>query len=207
MKIEYCHSTATGSRRINLTAIDLPIATLQQYYHEPQVRDACRTGCMNFNKKWCCPPVAKNFEMLAEGYSYAIIICLHINLTDFECIKSKYQRIRAANSVLKSQSNRISRKIELECGGLALLNGSCCLCKPCAKKLDLLCRKPEQMRYSLEATGINVCNLLEETIGFQLQWYSREFMPQYTAVASGILHNLKHLYDRNSLYSLVKMQT
>ena len=203
MNMEYCHTTASGAKKIHLKFIELTTTKLMQYLEKTRVRNACKIGCINYNWKWCCPPDSKTLDMLAEDYTYVIIVCVYVYLSDFKSVQNRYLKIRAANAILTSQSNKISRKIENDLNGLALLSGSCNLCKPCAKKINLPCKKPTKMRFSLESTGVNVCKLLYETMDFELQWYKKDFIPHYTAVTSGILSRDKPLFDKESIYSVI----
>jgi len=204
MDLDYCYPMATGIKRIYIKAVDVPIDTLALFYRGVDIRYACEIGCKNFAKKWCCPPESKTLNILMGGYSRVLITCIYVLLDDFKYINGGYQKIRAANSILKSLSNKLSRTIERDVYGLALLNGSCNLCRPCAKKLDLPCKKPDDMRFSMESTGIDVCKLLQETLGFHLQWYGKACTPDYTAVVSCILFEDSRSYDMQPIHSIIK---
>ena len=121
--------------------------------------EACKTGCPNYGLKWSCPPFSKVYDKLSERYKYAYILVFSTSMDKYMDIKNKYLAIKAANSTLKSEIEKLSRKIEDNQGGYALLSGSCRLCKPCNKKLGKPCKNPDKMRYSMEATYLDVSSI------------------------------------------------
>lgn len=183
--------TPNGEQTINLLVHVMPVEKVLSCTQEEAVRNSCKTGCANFGKKWSCPPYSKKFSdiVASKNYDTAIIIVGHISLDDMRYISNPYQQVKAANMILKSRCEKIARNIENEMKGYSLLSGSCNLCKPCQRKIDLPCRKPAMMRYSLESTGINVEALLEKYCDHKLLWYKKgETMP-YTSVATATLIN------------------
>jgi len=192
MEYKCKHQTKSGIKNVHILLKESSVDIIGKHFHPSEVIELCRKGCINYNKKWCCPPLSELFDKLSNGYDRAIILCMYLFTDEFCHVKHKYLRIRAANMLLKGLSNKLSRGFESKLDGYALLNGSCNLCKPCGMKMRQHCKKPEKMRYSMEATGINVSNLLSEVLGFDLQWYSAERMPEYTSVASCVLYKGNH---------------
>lgn len=135
------------------------------------------------------PPYSKKITNIIsqEDYKYAILICGYINLADMDYIKNPYQKIKAANIILKSRCEKLAREYEVNVNGYCLLSGSCNLCKPCYKKRGLPCDKPSVMRYSLESTGINVEELAKNVFNHALLWYKKGSVPEYTSVVTAIL--------------------
>ena len=71
-----------------------------------------------------------------------------------------------------------------------LENGSCRLCKKCNYQIGLDCKYPEKMRYSLEATGVNVNDLANKCFDMELDWYYKgKSFPKYQCIVSAILTN------------------
>lgn len=181
--------------KINMLSIDDVLNCLQ----ESVIRRACENGCVNYGKKWSCPPYSKKFSNIvaSNNYDTAIIIVGHISMDDMKYISNPYQQVKAANMILKSRCEKIARHIENQMNGYSLLSGSCNLCKPCQKKLDLPCKKPTMMRYSLESTGINVEALLETYCEHKLLWYKKGEQLPYTSVATMILVNNNDIEGKN----------
>ena len=153
--------------------------------------EACKTGCPNYGLKWSCPPFSKVYYKLSERYKYAYILVFSTSMDKYVDIKNKYLAIKAANSTLKSEIEKLSRKIEEDQDGYALLSGSCRLCKPCNKKLGKPCKKPDKMRYSMEATYLDVSSISKELLGHELKWYKKNCLPEYTSTVCTILVNNK----------------
>ena len=112
---------------------------------------------------------------------------------EMQYIKNTYQQVKAANMILKSFCEKKARAIESNVAGYALLSGSCNLCKPCAKKRGLPCQKPLNMRYSLEATGVDVQLLTKKYCNHELLWYQKEKTLHYTSVVTAVLTNNPNL--------------
>lgn len=185
------NTTSNGTQSIHLLSSTITIHQLFDCVDEDAVRQSCYTGCVNFGNKWCCPPYSRTItNIISQGnYKYAILICGYINLTDMDYIKNSYQKIKAANMILKSRCEKLAREYEVKVNGYCLLSGSCNLCKPCYKKRGLPCKKNSVMRYSLESTGINVEKLVKKVFNHTLLWYKKGSVPEYTSVVTAILCN------------------
>ena len=158
-------------------------------YVEHQTVEACRTGCPNFAKKRSCPPYSNDYENIAKNYCYALLICVYTDMEKYADIKNKYLALKAANVTLKTLVEKMARQLEEELNGYALLSGSCRLCKPCNKKVNMPCKRPEKMRYSMEATHLNVGIMTKENLGHELLWYREKTLPKYTSTVSLVLTN------------------
>ena len=162
---------------------------ISKYCDIEKVEIACKSGCVNYGKKWSCPPYARKFTSLSAQYSKAILLVFSTETKYYLDIKNKYTAIKAANVTLKTYIEKCARSIEESIDGYSLLSGSCRLCKKCACKVEEKCRKPEKMRYSLEATGIDVVQMCNDLLGFKLLWYTDKTLPEYTSTVSMIMFN------------------
>ena len=152
----------------------------------------CKSGCKNYNKKYSCPPFAPSFEKLAEGYDGLFVILFTCNLSQIET--SEYNKIRVANSVLKSRMEKLLRKM----GRKRLGTGACRLCKICNYVLGKQCKYPDKLLYSLEAVGID-CNWLSTSLFSKpLLWYKNKKAPEYGAVVAALF------CDKDEVASLEK---
>lgn len=194
-----------GTQNLNFIINVLAVEKLLLCTQEETVRNACKAGCVNFGRKWSCPPYSRKFSdiIASKNYDTAIIIVGYINLDDMSYISNSYQQVKAANMILKSKCEKVARDIEKELEGYSLLSGSCNLCKPCQKKRNLPCKKPALMRYSLESTGINVGTMLEKFCGHKLLWYKKGEKLSYTSTATTVLIDSSRTNDRN-IESLAK---
>lgn len=174
---------------------------LLSYFEGSKVENACKTGCPNYGKKWSCPPFAKPFPTICNLYSDACLLCFSTEMSFYSDVKNAYLAVKAANVTLKSLIERCARKIEKYTGGYALLSGSCRLCKPCGCKSGYPCQHPDKMRYSMEATHLNVQRICLDFLAHPLLWYESKRLPKYTSVVSLILHSQHIEYD--NLASLI----
>lgn len=162
---------------------------LKKYCSNEKIKKACEYGCVNYGKKWSCPPYAENFSELSEQYQKAIILLFSTKTKYYLDIKNKYTAMKAANITLKTLIEKCARGVESSVNGYSLLSGSCRLCKKCACKTKEKCRKPKIMRYSMEATMLDVSALCENLMGVKLLWYENKVLPEYTCTVSMILFN------------------
>ncbi|MBW3015238.1 DUF2284 domain-containing protein [Candidatus Woesearchaeota archaeon] len=142
----------------------------------------CKEGCVNFDKKYCCPPLSPEFNKYVDK-PYLMLLLLKIDLGQLKGYKD-YHRLRVGNVVIKSKAERMMR--ELEGDSKFLSNGACRLCKPCRRKLKKPCKHPDKMRYSLESLGVDCNKLVKDVFGFPLQWYKDKKAPEYTCVVCGL---------------------
>lgn len=162
---------------------------LLRYMDIKKVQEKCRNGCPNYNKKWSCPPFSLSYDKVSSKYNNAIIISFSTSMDKYIDIKNKYLAIKAANVTLKCFIEKVSRKIEKEVNGYSLLSGSCRLCKPCQCKQQKSCKRSEDMRYSMEATYLDVSALTKEILSHELLWYENKVLPKYTSTVTMILTN------------------
>jgi len=178
------------------------VSILNKYYQKEFIKRACKEGCPNYGSKWSCPPFSMPCYKLMDGYNKAALISFSTNMNSYVDIKNKYTAIKAANVTLKKLVEKAAKKIEMETSGYALLSGSCRLCRPCACKKNEKCKHPDKMRYSMEATYLNVQAICEELLGFELLWYEKKVLPQYTSTISLVFFNKK--FAKEEMLEIVK---
>lgn len=184
------HVTNKGRQNLYIITNNISIESFLSCANEREVRKLCQVGCINYGKKWSCPPFSPQISDLVKtgDFDNICIITAYIFLSDMHYIKNPYQKVKAANIILKSKCEKYARKVEKLTQGYALLSGSCNLCKPCSKKLNKPCKKPESRRYSLESTGINVSLLSSKFCKHELQWYKKGEDLLYTSVVTAVLY-------------------
>lgn len=147
----------------------------------------CKDGCPNFNQKYTCPPLSPDFKTFMKLYDQLFVLLFTLNLDQYHNTEYReYLKLQISNAVLKSKIEKIMRELETITVTPFLGTGSCRLCKPCQKKLNLPCKHPEKRRYSLEALGVD-CNILcEKLFAVPLLWYKDKHAPRYTSVVCGL---------------------
>ena len=176
-------------------------SVLQNYCESKKMETACEEGCPNYENKWSCPPYAKSFLSIRKKYSKAFLLCFSTEMNYYSDVKNMYLAVKAANVTLKTLIERCARSIEEGTNGYSLLSGSCRLCKPCQCKNKQPCKHPDKMRYSMEATGLNVQKVCFDFLKHRLLWYENKKLPQYTSVVVLILSN--QFFDINELSVII----
>ena len=180
--------TAGGKYEYEIMFAKLDTSSLHLYANKEQFDVLCKDGCVNYNKKWSCPPFAPAIEEFTQDWTHLYAMFMCINMAQFMHIKNNYLQIKAANSILKSRADKFLRNMAGKYGKY-ISTGSCRLCKPCKLKSNMPCAKPESMTYSFEAMGVDVAKLVADNFNRTLLWYRPEQLPTYTSVASGLLTN------------------
>ncbi|MGE5628262.1 MAG: DUF2284 domain-containing protein [Solirubrobacterales bacterium] len=189
--IEIVQSRKTPTREIQISckAKVVKANELLKYINNNLIVNKCRSGCPNYENKWSCPPYAKSYDVISSRYKYAIIICFSTAMEQYTDIKNGYFSMKAANSTLKSLTDKVAREIEKKVEGYALLCGSCRLCKSCECKQQKDCRHPERMRYSMESTGLEEDAIAKEELFHKILKYKNGIVPKYTTFMGVILSN------------------
>jgi predicted metal-binding protein len=176
----------TPSRSVSLSKF-YATSTIDDVHIDPETfSDLCRLGCVNYGKKLSCPPSSPPFTSFARGRSQLDVICFRIDLDCYADL-TPYNRVRAANAILKSLIDRELLQAREE-GFRVAGSGSCRACRPCAGKTgEQKCKRPGRRIFSLEAMGVNVDMLVQRCFGFPLAWYANKTAPAYTCTVGAIL--------------------
>ncbi|KMT22210.1 DUF2284 domain-containing protein [Clostridium cylindrosporum] len=173
---------------ISAKVATIEINELSKYEKKDKFSQLCMEGCPNYGSKWSCPPYSPSFMSYSKKFKYAMVLLLSCNLSQFDYTKQEYMKIKVSNSILKSRTNKIMRALEDRCNGIMLAGGSCRLCKPCALKSNQgSCKKPTQMRFTMESLGLDVESICLDFFNYKLLWYKDKKAPEYASVVSCLL--------------------
>lgn len=184
-KILYA-KTPTSIIQYSLQSETAEVQDFTKYMDIKVFHECCKLGCPNYGMKWSCPPYAPDYGAYVRDYKLLTVFLLKAELSQFSYIKNDYLKIKAANSILKSRIDNTLRFFKND-ETHYISTGSCRLCKPCKRKLNIPCAHPDLMSYSFEAMGINVTHLVRDLFEEELLWYSKKMLPQYTCVVAGLL--------------------
>lgn len=152
-------------------------------------KNMCYVGCKNYGFKWSCPPHSPNFENIKPEYKNFFIILVKCH-SNFFIDKNEYFILTRTNAVIRNRTDFLARKLESKIKGYCLINGSCKICRICQLKEGNKCKKPENLRYSLESTGLD-CDSIAKIFNEKLLWYKEKKCPEYVINISGLLTNEK----------------
>lgn len=192
--MNYCilHKTNTSNINIHIKTELVSSNSLNDYQNCKYFNRLCQIGCVNYNKKWSCPPNSPSYVSYSNNYKYCLLLLFSCDLSQFSYVKTEYMKVKTSNSILKSQSDKLTRYLENVSSGKMISNGSCRLCKPCTKKVSAhSCKNPSMLRFSLESLGLNVDKISQDLFDHKLLWYENKLSPKYATVLSGVLTNIK----------------
>jgi len=203
IQTDFIHKTPSFSILINVKAAVVDSRRLAEYESKREIEKLCE-ACPTYGRKWSCPPCSPSFSQYGlQEYPYAALVLFWCDLDQFRYTKTEYVRIRAANTIMKSRMDRFMRALESRLGGVMISNGNCRLCNPCTKKRGQPCKRPDAMRYSMEALGLDVGRITVDLLGHRLLWYKDKTLPAYLSAAACLL--LKEKIDEATLEKLANL--
>ena len=164
---------------------DVPLAEyLQDCVDVPRFLAYCEV-CPNFGNVWACPPY--DFDPIDIWNRYTDLrLYARMLVPDFAGQKSK-----GALSALREEKDKFLEvlfKWETENpGSFALAAGSCSLCTSCGRPEGQPCKKPKELRYSIESLGGDVALTASRYFGYSLQWIQDGVLPDYLMLVGGLL--------------------
>jgi predicted metal-binding protein len=173
-------------------SVDVKIAAVEsrwltEYENKQEIGRLCE-ACPAYGGKWSCPPHSPAFSQYdLNEYPYTALVLFSCVLDQFSYTKTEYIKIKAANTIMKSRMDRLMRGLEQTTSGIMISNGNCRLCNPCSKKKGEPCKKPERMRFSMEALGHNVGRITSDVFGHDILWYRDKKIPLYLSAAACLL--------------------
>jgi predicted metal-binding protein len=163
---------------------------VQTYCNNPKFK------CPNYGHSWACPPEAPYLEEEISKYKKYFLIYseydlkAHVDRVKLKKPKKSEDSIR--NSFYRKQIMRDSIEKELKSyvkklkdadhEYFILWDGHCRLCekegKRCTYDFNIACRYPDEIRYSMEAIGINVTETVRN-LNFGIEWPPKNFVYRF----------------------------
>ncbi|MBD3254132.1 MAG: hypothetical protein GF383_03525 [Candidatus Lokiarchaeota archaeon] len=150
----------------------------EDIYFSPNVQEMCVTTsftCPNYNKSWSCPPVAPYMEKETLKYNEFYLVYSKFDLESYvketkakhpkrseQKIKNRFYMKYIYQNDLDVEINKLFEQYKSAYEQkLVLYDGSCRICMikkvgNCTYESGEPCRYPDEMRYSMEAVGIEV---------------------------------------------------
>lgn len=190
---------------------------LEKFYNPTLINSYCQS-CTMHKKIWTCPPLPFKDIDYIRNYKFGYIINskIYINkipkaVADSYLInmKKKYTDISKDTDFNTSLFNSIyyafreyidEKLIKIEGyypNSTSLVSGRCLICKSCAREKNIQCIHPDMLRYSLEALGFSVVDIIENVFHDKLEW-SNDKSTEYVTCVSALLTN--DIISENELY-------
>ena len=129
----------------------------------PEVREMCAADrCQSFHRSWSCPPACGTLEEAAKtasGYQQGILVQSTATLED----EFDVETMQETEGVHKKRFYALSetvRQLYPDC--LPMAAGACRICQTCTYP-DAPCRFPEKLIPSMEAYGLFVSRVCEQS--------------------------------------------
>ncbi|MDO5734115.1 MAG: DUF2284 domain-containing protein [Eubacteriales bacterium] len=176
---------------LKLISKSLKLSELDLAYDPQRIQSYCE-NCPNFAQNWSCPPLSFSAPELFSARDRIFLTACKIEFSEAERMVWRGQKIDYFNlnflSELKRNALQAMRALEpVLPGSLALAFGACDYCKVCSRPTKP-CRKPELMRYSLEALGYDLSFLSEYYLDLPLLWAQNE-LPEYFALLGALVYS------------------
>ncbi|MFX1312752.1 MAG: DUF2284 domain-containing protein [Promethearchaeota archaeon] len=163
---------------------------LRDIIFDPEVQSYCVNSnfrCPNYNHSWACPPEAPYLEREVAKFSRFFLIYYKYDLTRHieiekliypdkrdERIKNELLITNFLRDKLEKEIFEIIDKLQINYEQkLILWDGYCRVCnnlgKICTYDDDKPCRYPEEIRYSMEAVGIDVTKTVRK-VNINIEW-------------------------------------
>ena len=144
----------------------------------------CCRDCPNYNKRWSCPPLP--FDPMEFWKSYQTLKLYARVLTP-----ASDTSVDELMSGLRDEKGKLLRELLSMEGQIpnsrSLAAGSCITCEECTRKKDIPCCHPEVLRYSIEALGGDVGEIMERYFHHPLKWIEKGKLPDYLTLVGGLL--------------------
>ena len=128
-----------------------------------ELRKSCEANrCGAYGKNWACPPLCGEIDELiekAEGYDTAVVFQTIFHISDSFDIEGMQDAAKQHRALLR----KIYESPAMPEDALMLGAGGCDYCERCAAADDKPCPYPEKAFASLEAYGIYVSELAEQS--------------------------------------------
>ncbi len=177
--------------------------------HQPfQVLEFCK-NCSNYNINYSCPNFSFDRLKWLNQFSYASLILTTIPTGQLvghrEQLKAKnfmsatllkysanidecdlYARVSmyAFDKIKDDINDRLLALEKVNQHTVSIPPGSCTYCQICSKAIGEPCRYPEKLRYSLEALGFLVSQVLDVFFDYRINWQNRDFGEDFVTISA-----------------------
>ncbi|MBK5254050.1 MAG: hypothetical protein JJE03_06305 [Peptostreptococcaceae bacterium] len=140
---------------------------LDNYFDLERIHGYC-TECPNYGKLWSCPPFPFDVTVAFKGRTE---IKVNAWVLDLKILSDEQAAVLNLNTIYE-MNYLILEEEQKTPSSFAFYADSCVICgaDSCSRLLDKPCRHIDQMRYTLEAFGIDVTKMIYEKLDIELKW-------------------------------------
>ena len=159
-------------------------AMLRDYVRVEQIPSLCG-GCPNYGQCWSCPPYERDPGEIWRRYGRIEILAEKIFPKPGAPGAGTPEGYRELLWPFREAIDAELARRESEIPGSMRLNaGKCHLCEECSRPAGEPCRRPGEMRYSIESLGGLVGGIARDVLHTPLQWGDA---PEYYLLVGALL--------------------
>ena len=164
------------------------------YVNFDEVSKLCIEEQETLGYNWNYPPFDFDVNDVWDSYDKLKIIAFKIDFSpeelehtfqdkELEFILKRFERmkVKLMNEIYVLESEN----------SLGLYLGKCNLCMRCTREVNMPCKMPFKMRYSLESLGAYVDKTIEDLFGYKIQYAKDGKLPPYLIFVGGLLYDKK----------------
>lgn len=192
--------------KISLTKIST--VDFLQRYQKDSLQDYCK-ACPKYDNCWSCPPLS----LKAADYFADFAEILLIGVQRFHTQNLRRQKfaapilsdiaLRSTKGIKNTMTLALVELEQLFPQTTSLASGGCDLCDKCSRSLGLPCAKPAQLRYSIDAFGIDIGQCARAELDVELLWCKNSLPAYYFLVHAFLSKN--PLNPNDFIYALRKI--
>lgn len=156
---------------------------MERYYDFGTTLSRCR-ACPGFAGTWSCPEFSFDPRAFWAKYSRLHLIVDRLSNQGLPTVERAQAQLTAQKRLFDREMLELEKGVE---GGYALAAQECMECGRCARLSGQPCRRPDRMRFALEAVGILVVDLVADRLGFPVLWSDGVSIPDYYLLVGGVL--------------------
>ena len=167
-----------------LTAKTTTAAFVERFVWVEKFLPLCRR-CDSYGTRWTCPPF--DFDPMTIWHNYTGLL-LYARILQAD---TPEQPLEEALAALKREKLLYRDKLQQwerdTPDSRMLLAGTCDECEACENTQGRPCKKPELLRYSIEALGGDVEGCLQQYFHMPMLWGRAGKAPDYLVLVGGLL--------------------
>ena len=166
----------------------------EKYVNFEEVSKLCIEEQEALGYNWNYPPFDFDPNDVGDSYNKLKIIAFKIDFSaeelehtfeekELEFVLKRFERLKVKlmNEIYMLENEN----------SLGLFLGKCNLCMRCTREVNMPCKMPFRMRYSLESLGAYVDRTVEDLFGYKILYAHDGKLPEYLIFVGGLLFDKK----------------
>ena len=180
---------------INKLTADVDVSDyVEKYVDFEEVSKLCIEEQETLGYNWNYPPFDFDANDVWNSYNRLKIIIFKIDFSaeelehtfqdkELEFVLKRFERMKVKymNEIYMLESE----------DAMGLYFGKCNLCMRCTREVDMPCKMPFKMRYSLESLGAYTDKTVEDIFGYEIKYAHNGKLPEYLIFVGGLLYDKK----------------